>query len=309
MAVSPLSRDDIERVAYALTQSTGLKLLVIDPVASISGSWALAPEDPPAGYAFQVALFSTSRVVEAQFLPDAFSGLLVREIGSALPVEAAEWCGLVEDAERDGVRIFLRINDRLHHAADPASFPLEWRRLEITAERVFDGSDSNRDALRAAALESVAWTGLGLVLAGLTLQDIDDVEGAFDGDVSRVVATRYERKRVNRMRCIRKFGWACQICDFDFAEHYGDLGKEFIEVHHLTPLAAAGAPVLIDPHRDLIPLCSNCHRMVHRGGATLSPDEVKSALARVGARLPVDQDSAGRRSHEAGDEVHGPLEA
>jgi predicted HNH restriction endonuclease len=48
----------------------------------------------------------------------------------------------------------------------------------------------------------------------------------------------------------------------DFAKTYGDLGKEFIEVHHLYPVAQGERNV--NPITDLIPLCSNCHSMIHR---------------------------------------------
>ena len=29
----------------------------------------------------------------------------------------------------------------------------------------------------------------------------------------------------------------CQICDFDFAKTYGDIGKDFIEAHHIVPIS------------------------------------------------------------------------
>ena len=47
-----------------------------------------------------------------------------------------------------------------------------------------------------------------------------------------------------------------------FAKTYGDLGKEFIEVHHLHPVSEGVREV--NPVEDLIPLCSNCHSMIHR---------------------------------------------
>ncbi len=35
---------------------------------------------------------------------------------------------------------------------------------------------------------------------------------------------------------IRHHGTVCKGCGFDFEKTYGDLGKDFIHVHHITPL-------------------------------------------------------------------------
>jgi 5-methylcytosine-specific restriction protein A len=54
----------------------------------------------------------------------------------------------------------------------------------------------------------------------------------------------------------------CEVCNFDFARTYGDLGEGYIEVHHVTPLHVSGArETKLD---DLACVCANCHRMCHR---------------------------------------------
>jgi hypothetical protein len=59
----------------------------------------------------------------------------------------------------------------------------------------------------------------------------------------------------------------------DFSERYGDLGKEFIEAHHLRPIATLeeGVPVKYDVAADFAVLCSNCHRMIHRSSDPSKP--------------------------------------
>jgi 5-methylcytosine-specific restriction protein A len=56
---------------------------------------------------------------------------------------------------------------------------------------------------------------------------------------------------------------ACGACGFDFAAVYGDVGRGFIECHHLLALADLQAE---RPTRlaDVALVCPNCHRMVHR---------------------------------------------
>jgi hypothetical protein len=63
----------------------------------------------------------------------------------------------------------------------------------------------------------------------------------------------------------------CENCTFNFETGYGQRGKDFIEVHHLLPLAAL-LPNSITKLADLMLLCSNCHRIVHRRKPLLSAD-------------------------------------
>jgi 5-methylcytosine-specific restriction protein A len=60
-------------------------------------------------------------------------------------------------------------------------------------------------------------------------------------------------------------GYVCEVCDLDFREKYGQLGKNFIEAHHLKPISQMNLGELrIDLVDDFAVLCSNCHRMIHR---------------------------------------------
>jgi 5-methylcytosine-specific restriction protein A len=60
-------------------------------------------------------------------------------------------------------------------------------------------------------------------------------------------------------------GYTCQACGFNFAQSYGAIGENFIEAHHLTPLATLrGQTLFLNPLQDFAVLCANCHRMIHR---------------------------------------------
>jgi len=75
---------------------------------------------------------------------------------------------------------------------------------------------------------------------------------------------RYERNARNRLLAIQEHGLSCKACEFNFETVYGERGKDFIEVHHVKPLNTLTKAMKINPKTDLIPLCSNCHRMIHR---------------------------------------------
>ncbi len=89
-----------------------------------------------------------------------------------------------------------------------------------------------------------------------------------EGSKKSVVVNRYERSPDGRRRCIEKHGCACAACGLDFSERYGPIGEDFIHVHHTVPLASIGESYGLDPETELVPVCPNCHAMLHRGVST-----------------------------------------
>ena len=69
-----------------------------------------------------------------------------------------------------------------------------------------------------------------------------------------------------RQACLDKYGYQCQCCGMDFASMDGDeLGANFIEVHHLQMISTYDENRPEDYIENLVPLCSNCHSMIHHG--------------------------------------------
>lgn len=101
-----------------------------------------------------------------------------------------------------------------------------------------------------------------------------------EGAATKALVNRYERDPKLRAAAIRLHGLQCQACGFSFASTYGARGKDFIEVHHLTPVSGYGRSVDVDPAKDMAVVCSNCHRMIHRDARTpLSLDDLRLLLA------------------------------
>lgn len=86
---------------------------------------------------------------------------------------------------------------------------------------------------------------------------------------------RIERSSSAREKCIEIKGTTCQICGMNFEKKYGEVGKNFIEVYHIKPINEVDEEYIVDP-KDLIPVCSNCHSMLHRNinGKKLSVEEL-----------------------------------
>lgn len=72
-------------------------------------------------------------------------------------------------------------------------------------------------------------------------------------------------------------GLFCEACGFDFELIYGTIGKDFIEGHHTIPVSQMRENHLTKPE-DIVLLCSNCHRMVHKKRPWLTINEIKQII-------------------------------
>ncbi|MEJ5167400.1 MAG: HNH endonuclease [Thermoanaerobaculia bacterium] len=99
-----------------------------------------------------------------------------------------------------------------------------------------------------------------------------------EGKKTEVKLERYERSGKARIKCIKELGLQCKVCGFDFEKTYGEIGKGFIQVHHIKELSKEKKEHKVDPVKDLIPICPNCHAMIHRKKPALKIEELKKIL-------------------------------
>lgn len=107
--------------------------------------------------------------------------------------------------------------------------------------------------------------------------DIEEEDIFYEGAVKSVLVNKYERSLIARQECIKYHGYNCSICKMNFEKTYGEIGREFIHIHHKVPLHEIKAEYIVNPKNDLIPVCPNCHAMLHRkfNGNSLSIEELK----------------------------------
>lgn len=74
---------------------------------------------------------------------------------------------------------------------------------------------------------------------------------------------RRERKSHVATLCKQRDNFICKVCSFDFSKTYGKLGTDFAEAHHIVPLSS-NEKLRNTTVEDLITVCANCHRMLHR---------------------------------------------
>jgi len=110
----------------------------------------------------------------------------------------------------------------------------------------------------------------------------DDIEDKdlFEGAKKQIIVNAYERSSQARQECINHYNYRCQICNFDFEKVYGDIGKDFIHVHHIVDISTIAENYKINPIKDLIPVCPNCHAMLHKRKPAYSIEDIKNCLIR-----------------------------
>lgn len=111
--------------------------------------------------------------------------------------------------------------------------------------------------------------------------EIDEDETFIEGKSKKVSVNVFERNPIGRRKCIEHFGCNCQICGFNFAQVYGNIGKDFIHVHHIVDISTIDSEYKVDPIKDLIPVCPNCHAMLHRKRPAYNISEIKKLLNEI----------------------------
>jgi len=102
---------------------------------------------------------------------------------------------------------------------------------------------------------------------------LQDTQTEFpEGGIQEVTLELRKRNPLLKKQAIARYGYRCQICGFSFEEFYGELGKGYIEIHHLIPLSDRENEA-ITRIEDVAVVCANCHRILHRSGKNPIPLE------------------------------------
>ena len=106
--------------------------------------------------------------------------------------------------------------------------------------------------------------------------EIPNPETVFEGAKKEIIVNRYERNHEAREKSIAAHGCKCAVCGMDFEKTYGEIGRGFIHVHHIVPLSSIGKEYELNPITDLVPVCPNCHAMLHRQDPPYDVDSLKA---------------------------------
>lgn len=103
-------------------------------------------------------------------------------------------------------------------------------------------------------------------------------ESVFEGKKYEYKLSKYERNKHARKECLKHYGMSCQICGFNFHKFYGHAGSGCIHVHHIKPISERDGEHEVDYIKDLIPVCANCHLVIHSKEPIYSIEEMKKII-------------------------------
>jgi 5-methylcytosine-specific restriction protein A len=171
------------------------------------------------------------------------------------------------------------------------TFPMEWsnaRKDESGDGPAVIGGFTARLSDRGVLQLGKDWyaTDLGDEDMDIALaEELDSPERYSEGSRKQIYVSAVERSGKARKACVRHHGRDCVVCGFNFERVFGVLGKTFIHVHHLVPVAASQGEREIDPVRDLVPVCPNCHAMIHQVSPPMEIEDLRTLLRERGNGL------------------------
>lgn len=272
---------DIEVLAGQLSDDFGLRIEAIS--SQPAGGWPafeLRPADTPREISFRVRVTLGWRSIALALVPGSFAGPLIAEMGSASDSAKQTFAALAETCVRSKGVVSLSADGTDLDPFRPESWPSDWHRISlglVKSPAVVNTEDHGENDRELAV-----WTRRYFSLA-MALMPVEELEpealfnpgGLPEGARIRIEANRYERSRINRAACIELHGDSCLACDFNFGETYGEAGRGFIHVHHVTPVSRLGEGYQVNPATDLVPLCPNCHAMAHRFDPPASVEKLR----------------------------------
>ncbi len=263
----------------ALTERFGLEVSATAEQVPEGQKVVIRPTDIEHTISFQVELVLGWRTVSAVFKPGNFAATLVKSMNDATQEQKAAFSVFAHSLRSKGARVDLLVNNASADPTAPESWPDDWHNITIGMKKI--GVILEKNSIYDFK-EAFPWaTGFfGMSLGLLPLEELPDEEmvGEAEGPHNFRRVKRYERSRINRAACIEIHGTSCNICGFSFGEVYGELGEGFIHIHHIVPVSEMGGKYILNPGKDLIPVCPNCHAMLHRGKAVLFPNDLKEIL-------------------------------
>jgi 5-methylcytosine-specific restriction protein A len=229
---------------------------------------------------FHLKLSRSWKSTKIEFVPGAFASQVVTYLCKEILIHKVEIENLLQDLGNIISDYVLNIDDKNFNAIqnlDENPHTLNFYLETMTSESSIEHLLLNEKEAKLIELAVSIFATL-LPRPSNSYSNPEEVTGFPEGATTQVLVNKYERDPRNRAAAILAHGYACLACGFDFKKTYGELGIDFIIVHHIVPVSQLGPDYLIDPARDLVSLCANCHAMIHREDPPLSLSQLKKII-------------------------------
>lgn len=85
------------------------------------------------------------------------------------------------------------------------------------------------------------------------------------------------KERIKK-ECLDYYGAICDICGFDYGYTYGESYEHYIGVHNVTGVEGDEILPDTDPIKDIIPICHNCHHIIHSKTPPIPVDKMRKMI-------------------------------
>lgn len=272
-----MKQNEADRLAKNLIAKFGLAVKVSLNTYNSEQVALIEPIGVHPNEGFQVRVHIGWRSLFFELVPGKFAGDLLQQMESCSLENKQVFSILVRSILDEKGLIYFRINDIDIDALNPMMWPKNWKFITLSLKKSPLEINTDNHQLTEALINKWTERFFGCIIALAPLEEIDDIndiDGLPEGALKKVFVNRYERSRYNRTLCINFHGCYCNVCKMNFEEKYGELGSGFIHVHHIVPVSKIGQDYIINPIKDLIPLCPNCHAMIHKKDPPLSIDDL-----------------------------------
>lgn len=216
----------------------------------------------------KMSLRSGVRLI-TEIYPQSHSSAMLRDISMASQDKRNLFFAYLEEFKKMGANVDIKINK---FPNDLKEWPSYLKHFSIRINKILEQDSSFEKTAKEWGVFAV-----GMMLSLLNVVPLQE-NTYIEGTKYQIQTNRYERNPLNRKLCLQAYGYKCRICGFSFEETYGNIGKNFIHVHHIEPVSSKGGSYILDPLKDLIPVCPNCHAMLHTQTPPLNPSELAEIL-------------------------------
>lgn len=215
--------------------------------------------------------------------PDTYSLPFASSMGKAEEEAKLTFASYARLFEERRAKVNFQINHIPASLTDYSTWPNSWTHvaLRISKSPVSEGNIEHENVILDWGIPMM---GMILSLANVVPLGPEIVleSPQTEGTVRKTLTTKYERSPINRALCLAAKGYSCSVCGMNFQQTYGELGREFIHVHHTVPVSKMGENYKVDPLKELFPVCPNCHAMLHRTDPPMTIEELRALFIPAG---------------------------
>ncbi len=275
---------DPQHLGKVISEEAGLEFEALAGIDGEGQRWyLLRPQGLPEDHTFGIRTTLGWRRLRIQFEPGKFAAALLADMGDADADSRSAFQAVFTHCLRLGAKIKLEINGITLPFDSDDVWVRKWKRvsLSMTRGQIELGTDQGESDAHIIC----HWTGrfaaaiVAILPTEETAERIEaEISGYPEGALTTVRTNRYERDRRNRAAAIAIQGTTCKGCGLEMGVRYGSIAEGLIDIHHITPVSQLGAGYIIDPVLDLVPLCPNCHAVVHRRVPPLTVAELRQLI-------------------------------